>query len=336
MSRPMIKHLTKTLHRTAYTAIDPTSPSNSATGKTIVISSGATGIGFAIAHAFVAAGASVVVLLARRAEALDEAAGKLRSFAAEHNTTTAIWTYTLEIRDQAATEAVFEDVRRRLNEGSLASEDEKDAADVDVLVTSAAYFAPHALSLDFSPDRLRESFDTNVLGNMNLVRAFLRPEMPHIPFQPVVTQSSEPPKIVPSDVQPPAREKVVLDVSSITTYTVVPGVSAYGSSKLAFTRLMAHLQSEVSSSFPKIRVHSFHPGAIYTPAMQKTGFASDFIKWDDESLPAGFAVWLTSPAAAFLRGRFVFAAWDVDEMVAMKERFENEPGLCRIGLDVGL
>ncbi|KAK8234739.1 hypothetical protein HDK77DRAFT_412854 [Phyllosticta capitalensis] len=302
MSRPMIKHLTKTLHRTAYTAIDPTSPSNSATGKTIVISSGATGIGFAIAHAFVAAGASVVVLLARRAEALDEAAGKLRSFAAEHNTTTAIWTYTLEIRDQAATEAV------------LASEDEKDAADVDVLVTSAAYFAPHALSLDFSPDRLRESFDTNVLGNMNLVRAFLRPEMPHIPFQPVV----------------------VLDVSSITTYTVVPGVSAYGSSKLAFTRLMAHLQSEVSSSFPKIRVHSFHPGAIYTPAMQKTGFASDFIKWDDESLPAGFAVWLTSPAAAFLRGRFVFAAWDVDEMVAMKERFENEPGLCRIGLDVGL
>ncbi|KAK8205184.1 hypothetical protein IWZ00DRAFT_444844 [Phyllosticta capitalensis] len=298
----MIKHLTKTLHRTAYTAIDPTSPSNSATGKTIVISSGATGIGFAIAHAFVAAGASVVVLLARRAEALDEAAGKLRSFAAEHNTTTAIWTYTLEIRDQAATEAV------------LASEDEKDAADVDVLVTSAAYFAPHALSLDFSPDRLRESFDTNVLGNMNLVRAFLRPEMPHIPFQPVV----------------------VLDVSSITTYTVVPGVSAYGSSKLAFTRLMAHLQSEVSSSFPKIRVHSFHPGAIYTPAMQKTGFASDFIKWDDESLPAGFAVWLTSPAAAFLRGRFVFAAWDVDEMVAMKERFENEPGLCRIGLDVGL
>ncbi|KAK8184870.1 uncharacterized protein BKA78DRAFT_256662 [Phyllosticta capitalensis] len=287
----MIKHLTKTLHRTAYTAIDPTNPSNSATGKTIVISSGATGIGFAIAHAFVAAGASVVVLLARRAEALDEAAGKL-----------------------PATEAVFQDVRRRLNEGTLASEDEKDAADVDVLVTSAAYFAPHALSLDFSPDRLRESFDTNVLGNMNLVRAFLRPEMPHMPFQPVI----------------------VLDVSSITTYTVVPGVSAYGSSKLAFTRLMAHLQSEVSSSFPKIRVHSFHPGAIYTPAMQKTGFASDFIKWDDESLPAGFAVWLTSPAAAFLRGRFVFAAWDVDEMVAMKERFESEPGLCRIGLDVGL
>ncbi|KAK8158495.1 hypothetical protein BKA80DRAFT_239075 [Phyllosticta citrichinensis] len=300
MSRPTIHHLTQTLHRTAYSAIDPASPSNSAAGKRVVISSGATGIGYAIAHSFVTAHAAVVILLAWRAHALDEAADKLRAYAAELNIATAIWTYTLDIRDDAATEAVFEDNQ-----------------DVDVLVTSAAYFAPHNLSLSFSAETLRESFDTNVLGNMNLAA------------QPATKATP------PAGAKPPTKAKVVLDVSSITTYTVVPGVSAYGASKLAFTRLMAHLQAEVSTALPHIRIHSFHPGAIYTPAMQKTGFAPDFIRWDDESLPAGFAVWLAcNEEAAFLKGRFVFAVWDVGEMVAMRERFEKEPGLCRIALDV--
>ncbi|KAK8176746.1 hypothetical protein BC567DRAFT_197146 [Phyllosticta citribraziliensis] len=293
MSRPTINHLTQTLHRTVYSAIDPASPSNSAAGKRVVISSGATGIGYAIAQSFVTAHAAVVILLARRADALEEAADKLRAYAAEQNTATTIWTYTLDIRDDAATGAVF-----------------KDNQDVDILVTSAAYFAPHNLFLSFSTETLRESFDTNVLGNANL---------------------ADP----PAGAKPPTRAKVVLDVSSITTCAVVPGVSAYGASKLAFTRLMAHLQAEVSTALPHIRIHSFHPGAIYSPAMQKTGFAPDFIRWDDESLPAGFAVWLAcNEEAAFLKGRFVFAAWDVGEMVAMRERFEKEPGLCRISLDV--
>ncbi|KAK7536803.1 uncharacterized protein J3D65DRAFT_354539 [Phyllosticta citribraziliensis] len=338
MSRPTINHLTQTLHRTVYSAIDPASPSNSAAGKRVVISSGATGIGYAIAQSFVTAHAAVVILLARRADALEEAADKLRAYAAEQNTATTIWTYTLDIRDDAATGAVFKDVRRRLNEEDTTPDGkEEQNQDVDILVTSAAYFAPHNLFLSFSTETLRESFDTNVLGNANLVRAFLRPEIPFIPFTPVVTQAAQPATKAdpPAGAKPPTRAKVVLDVSSITTCAVVPGVSAYGASKLAFTRLMAHLQAEVSTALPHIRIHSFHPGAIYSPAMQKTGFAPDFIRWDDESLPAGFAVWLAcNEEAAFLKGRFVFAAWDVGEMVAMRERFEKEPGLCRISLDV--
>jgi len=37
------------------------------------------------------------------------------------------------------------------------------------------------------------------------------------------------------------------------------------------------------------------------------------------SLPADFMVWLASPKAAFLKGRYVWAKRDVEEMLAMRE-----------------
>jgi hypothetical protein len=40
-------------------------------------------------------------------------------------------------------------------------------------------------------------------------------------------------------------------------------------------------------------------------------------------LPADFAVWLASPDAAFLKGKFVYANWDVDELKAMAKELEN-------------
>ncbi|GFF36567.1 serine 3-dehydrogenase [Aspergillus udagawae] len=52
-----------TLHRAPYPAIDPRRPSSSAAGKTILITGGATGIGFAVARNFALAGASTIVFL---------------------------------------------------------------------------------------------------------------------------------------------------------------------------------------------------------------------------------------------------------------------------------
>lgn len=36
-------------------------------------------------------------------------------------------------------------------------------------------------------------------------------------------------------------------------------------------------------------------------------------------MPAGFAVWLASPAAAWTGGKLLWANWDVDELIAMKD-----------------
>ena len=50
-----------------------------------------------------------------------------------------------------------------------------------------------------------------------------------------------------------------------------------------------------------------------------------------DELPGCFCVWVTSPEAEFLGGRYVWAAWDVEDLVARKEEIlEND--LLRFGL----
>jgi hypothetical protein len=43
------------------------------------------------------------------------------------------------------------------------------------------------------------------------------------------------------------------------------------------------------------------------------------IKYDAVDLPSHFCVWAASPEAKFLRGKFLWANWDVDELKARKE-----------------
>lgn len=49
------------------------------------------------------------------------------------------------------------------------------------------------------------------------------------------------------------------------------------------------------------------------------------------SLPADFLVWVASPEAAFLKGKLVWANWDVEEMMARVKQIEEgdsmTPGL---------
>lgn len=44
-------------------------------------------------------------------------------------------------------------------------------------------------------------------------------------------------------------------------------------------------------------------------------------------LPGDFAVWLASPEAEFLAGKFVWAQWDVDELLTLKDRLTANPAL---------
>jgi hypothetical protein len=40
------------------------------------------------------------------------------------------------------------------------------------------------------------------------------------------------------------------------------------------------------------------------------------------SLPASFNVWLASPEARFLKGRFLWCNWDVEELKAQAKKIE--------------
>ena len=282
---------TKTIHKTAYDAINPTQPSLSAAGKTVLITAGHTGIGFSIAQNFAAAGASHVILLARRLEVLEKSAKNLSS----RFDTTKFHYFAASLTDHVKVKEVFEHVRADIS------------SDIHVLVSSAAYAAPPGSALDHPLEEISASLDTNFLGNVNLVKEFLA-----------------------GSPESSMDGKVILDISTAASHLLVPGIGVYGVSKLAFTQWLANVQQDMAGK--GLRVHSFHPGAVYTEAAKAHGLKADYIPWDDVQLPGQFAIWLASKKAIFLKGRFVWAKWDVGEMMERKGEFERDPDLLRIGL----
>ena len=124
----------------------------------------------------------------------------------------------------------------------------------------------------------------------------------------------------------------------------VPGLSGYSPSKTAAASLIGYLQAEN----PELHVTNFHPGILETPvrtphllsspsnpppfchcpklttSCSQMATKSQFaVTRDDLSLPAGFAVWLTTPAAtSWTGGKLLWAHWDVDELAAMKDGIE--------------
>ncbi|KAL5405964.1 hypothetical protein PMIN06_010972 [Paraphaeosphaeria minitans] len=105
----------------------------------------------------------------------------------------------------------------------------------------------------------------------------------------------------------------------------MPANSAYTVSKLAAARLMEYFAFEN----PQVRVHSIHPGVVKTDMHKKSsegGLDMEF-QFDDIELPASFAAWIVSPEAEFLRGKFVWSNWDVEELKAKKEELQSSQDL---------
>ena len=102
------------------------------------------------------------------------------------------------------------------------------------------------------------------------------------------------------------------------------GTSAYSASKMAAWKLNEYLAAEN----PGLRVFTVHPGVIES-AMTGKVFGKrdgpDVPDFEDSALAGNFMVWLASEEAEFLRARFVWAQWDVDEMVAKKAEIEANP-----------
>ncbi|EWG41271.1 hypothetical protein FVEG_15258 [Fusarium verticillioides 7600] len=57
-----------------------------------------------------------------------------------------------------------------------------------------------------------------------------------------------------------------------------------------------------------------HPGLIWSPEWVKLGFKDDVGTDDSQYAQGNSAVWLATPNAAFLHGRFDWASWDVNEL----------------------
>ncbi|KAK5290617.1 hypothetical protein LTR99_011018 [Exophiala xenobiotica] len=70
---------------------------------------------------------------------------------------------------------------------------------------------------------------------------------------------------------------------------------------------------------PMLHIVNVQPGSVNTRMTEIAKFKGN----DAAELAGHFCVWLVSPEAKFLKSKYVWANWDVDEMIARAEEIQN-------------
>ncbi|KAL3471249.1 hypothetical protein BJX99DRAFT_237889 [Aspergillus californicus] len=284
---------TKTTHSATYPSITPTQPALSTAGKVVLITGASGGIGRATASSFAASSPRALILLGRRASALTETASLVRASYAD----IPIQTHEADLCDAPA-------VRSAMN--SVAAE----FGGIDILVHCAGSLAPVTPLLDADPVTFLDGYKTTVVGTLVTAQAVL-----------LANRSI-------GDGERPVTF-VNLTTAGIL-FPPFPGMGAYVSSKMAAVKLLQSFAAEN----PQVRLHNVHPGLLRTAMSAKLAETTKLpFAYDDLSLPADFLVWISSPEAAFLKNKIVFAAWDVEELKSrQKEIVGGPPGTGELGL----
>lgn len=107
---------------------------------------------------------------------------------------------------------------------------------------------------------------------------------------------------------------------------------AYGLTKNAGALTIQQIASHTDPD--KMQVVSFHPGLIYASGYELAGIPESALPFNDKSLPASSAVWLASPEARFLHGRFIWASWDVDELKTgeVRKKIDEDIAFLKVGV----
>ncbi|KAH8653757.1 hypothetical protein BX600DRAFT_515999 [Xylariales sp. PMI_506] len=176
--------------------------------------------------------------------------------------------------------------------------------EIDVLIHAAAVIGPKETVAEADGDAYLAAIQANLAGSFWVAQAFLRHAAP--------------------------TGAVAVAINSWGAHlSLNDAFSSYCVAKMAVYRLW----DTVSIANPGLSVFHTQPGVILTEMSLATGGADSFknVKTDDVSLPANFNVWLASPEARFLNGKFLWCNWDVDELKA--QAAEIEPGTK---LNIGL
>lgn len=163
----------------------------------------------------------------------------------------------------------------------------------DILINNAGVLpAPE----DFKTLDLRgewwEGYEVNILGTATVIQEFLR-------------------------AKPEDKEAFVVNVNTVGAHlgTLMPKLSAYSASKAGMLRLVESIQAET----PEVRFVSIHPGGVATEMLTKAFGDGAKGPLTNPELAANFMLWLVSPEADFMKGRFAWVNWDLDELKARKE-----------------
>nr|POE47162.1 short chain dehydrogenase andi [Quercus suber] len=173
----------------------------------------------------------------------------------------------------------------------------------DVLVNNAGGVLGRGPIVDIDPDGFWKTFEVNVKGPLLVNQAFLKADRAH---------NSQ-------------TVRTVINIpSGIVHLPYASGGVAYACSKTASAKMTEFLHYER----PDWNVFNMQPGVVDTELARAAGRQAP----DKPEMPAGCAVWLsTSPEAKVFNGRFLWANWDIDEMLAKRDEIE-EGDLLRLSL----
>ncbi|ETS87530.1 hypothetical protein PFICI_01358 [Pestalotiopsis fici W106-1] len=291
--------LVKVTHKKPYGEVSPTRPELSQAGRTVLITGGNSGIGYAAALAFGQAGASRVIITGRRAEATTEAAAMLSSqVSSDGNNNTQFIGVTNDIADPAAIESLWNDLEAR-------------SISVDVLVLNAARFSEAQGLLERGIEAVWGDYNVNVRAQLHMAEKFYK--------QRAVATTGKTQKFL-----------VMVSSAAIHLWAANDPYPSYGLTKNAGSLAMQLIAREADPE--QMQIVSYHPGAVFTDAAKRAGAKEDTLDYTDVNLSGQFAVWAASKQANFLHGRYVWAEWDVNELKNLRERLEKDDNLLRIGV----
>jgi NAD(P)-dependent dehydrogenase (short-subunit alcohol dehydrogenase family) len=213
----MAPSFTKTHHSKPDPSISPTRPELSARGRNVVMTGGGTGIGRAIGVAFAQAGAKSVSIVGRRLEKLKEGAEVI---SAAVTTDTEVIFKVAGIRKPDELSAALESIVAKVGK-------------IDVFVSNAGSVQPRKI-LGYDPAKLRQGFETNVVGTLNSINAF----MPYAGPEPILLNTS----------------------SGLVHTSPLPMAGAYSATKGAGTKLVDYFAAENSN----VHVVNVNPGFVPT------------------------------------------------------------------------
>lgn len=187
-------------------------------GRTALITGASSGLGAHFAEAFVAAGAQVVIG-ARRVDRVEALASRLGDKA---------FPVAIDVTDEASIASAFDAAEARFGV-------------VDTVIANAGV-ANGGRTVDVSPDKLRQTIDTNFTGVLLTAREGAR-------------------RMIAAGSRESGRGRIVL-VGSITAHVTGHGDSAYAASKAA----VAHLGRNLAREWVRqgINVNVIQPGYIQT------------------------------------------------------------------------
>ncbi|KAL2062116.1 hypothetical protein VTL71DRAFT_6382 [Oculimacula yallundae] len=167
---------------------------------------------------------------------------------------------------------------------------------LDVLILNAGYFNGIRPIGTETVEEWQSVFDVNVLGLYLLSTAFVAAAAP---------------------------DSTIVNISTgIAHLDPFPGFVSYAATKLAGSQILKYFQEEN----PRFHVVDVHPGQVRETEMAAKATSPQYegeAHVDDAELSGDFIVWTISKEARFLKGKFVWVNWDVEELKANAMEIET-------------